>query len=909
MHKPRLFSMLAVMAIFSLASCGGASSAAVTSQGGIVSSGAGATSQGGEAEVNAQIKAVYELYRQDAMNKGETPKSYEEWLASIQGERGVSIVSIEKGSSDGANDTYIIHFSDGSSTTFTLRNGRDAYSCTVLPSEHGYVSVSVGSAFVGEDITFIAHPDGDYSLTHLYLNEVDVIGQMQDPLRYTTKMVKNGFVVRGVFEIDRRVSDQVFAREITNRSFLKEKTGFSMTYKVKVEGYSDAGSTMDIKKSGNIISASTISDNGYGSEYLLIGDNEREDCNSFTLYTRSVSSYGTDPWMLRYSQLTAENVWGQLIPGFYEFSQLDYTYNVNTGYYETEASSLASLGMGNVTNFVAKLGFSNDRLDSFYASFYPNSYKVEIEGQVYAYDGKTEIDPEFVQSVLDEVNRMSIRVAVGASEVDLTRAMLSRFQQENPQYSFEFSVIGMDSGLVSIETGNADIFWFAQDQLSVLKNEGLLSPLSSSMKQKVSASNLEVSVDGVTSDGVMYGYPMTADNGYFMYYDKSVVEASHANSLTAIINDCKQTATRISFDTRSAWYNASFFIGAGCHSIWNVDEEGDFVSCDDNYYSPSGIVAMQGMSELVNSGVCTNGYYPVTGETSVLISGTWSYQEALSAWGSNLACAPLPYFSVNGQSYHMGCFQGSKYLGVKPQSDTQKVEICHQIADYLTSYEAQCERLERLNYGPSNIEASKSSAVENNAPLKALYEQMKYSLIQGQYPGMWWNIAGTLGNVIESGRKGEYPDYYSIKSYLESYDQAIQEIAPNLSPEPTFPSEVDPEDPGPAPQTLTGYGLMIGSTGVMATELAEPDYAGRTQYLIRNQSFTRGDTFTLYNFDNEQSWTIEIDSYSFGAEGSASQVAKYVKIQNGCYVAMQDFTADIYIKILSGDDQIYFQLV
>ena len=84
---------------------------------------------------NPQIVKVYNTYVAYAETNGETPLSYEEWLLSIKGENGkdgingingkdgVSIKSIEKTSTDGLTDTYIITYSDDTTFTFTVTNG------------------------------------------------------------------------------------------------------------------------------------------------------------------------------------------------------------------------------------------------------------------------------------------------------------------------------------------------------------------------------------------------------------------------------------------------------------------------------------------------------------------------------------------------------------------------------------------------------------------------------------------------------------------------------------------------------------------------------------------------------------------------------------------------------------------
>ena len=54
--------------------------------------------------------------------------TYEEWLETVKGDKGdqgISVLSIDKTSSDGLVDTYTIKYSDGKTSTFTITNGKD----------------------------------------------------------------------------------------------------------------------------------------------------------------------------------------------------------------------------------------------------------------------------------------------------------------------------------------------------------------------------------------------------------------------------------------------------------------------------------------------------------------------------------------------------------------------------------------------------------------------------------------------------------------------------------------------------------------------------------------------------------------------------------------------------------------
>ena len=82
-------------------------------------------------------------------------------------------------------------------------DGATAWSNTILPTTGGVIGVSSGSSVVGDNVTFTFDPDDDYLLTEVYLNgrQITDIGAPVDGIySYTTKMIKNGFVVSAKFD-------------------------------------------------------------------------------------------------------------------------------------------------------------------------------------------------------------------------------------------------------------------------------------------------------------------------------------------------------------------------------------------------------------------------------------------------------------------------------------------------------------------------------------------------------------------------------------------------------------------------------------------------------------------------------------------------------------------------------------
>ena len=68
----------------------------------------------------------------------------------------------------------------------------------------------------------------------------------------------------------------------------------------------------------------------------------------------------------------------------------------------------------------------------------------------------------------------------------------------------------------------------------------------------VSTSNDAGAVGAATMGDAIYAFPVTSDNGYFMYYDKSVV--TDPTSLEKIVEDCEAAGKGVYMEINSGWY-------------------------------------------------------------------------------------------------------------------------------------------------------------------------------------------------------------------------------------------------------------------------------------------------------------------------------------------------------------------
>ena len=380
-------------------------------------------------------------------------------------------------------------------------------------------------------------------------------------------------------------------------------------------------------------------------------------------------------------------------------------------------------------------------------------------------------------------NADEIKVWVADNVVDFTNGQIEAFKEANPDFAdYDYVVEPVGEGdaagnmITDVEAG-ADIFGFAQDQIARLVSAGALIDVEPENAEKVKAENDPGSVAAATVGETLYAYPLTSDNGYFLYYDKSVV--TDPSSLEAIIADCEAAGKNFYMEINSGWYQTAFFFATGADLTYDTDNDGNFTACNANYASDQGLVALREMVELKASPAFQNG--SAAGEATnvaAIVDGTWDAGAVQDLFGDNYACAKLPTFEgSDGKTYQMSGFGGFKLLGVKPQEDEAKLAACDALAAWLSGEEAQIARFEAVEWGPSNLAAQASDAVQANEALAALGEQLQYTIPQGQYPGDYWSLATSLGDSIISGELSKDSSDDDLLAALDKFQETCLSYA------------------------------------------------------------------------------------------------------------------------------------
>ena len=370
-----------------------------------------------------------------------------------------------------------------------------------------------------------------------------------------------------------------------------------------------------------------------------------------------------------------------------------------------------------------------------------------------------------------------LKVWVADAAVDFTNAQIDAFKAANPDYAnMNVTVEAVGEGdaaskVITDVSAAADIFGFAQDQLARLVAAGAVEVVEPGNAEIVKAENDAGAVAAVTMGEEMYAYPLTSDNGYFLYYDKSVV--TDPSTLEQILADCEAAGKSFYMELNSGWYQTAFFFGAGCTLTYDSDNDGNLTKCNADYASENGLKAFKSIIKVAASPAFVNGS-SISNATNLgaIVDGTWDSEAAKELFGDNYAAAKLP--TVDG--YQMSGFGGFKMLGVKPQEDEAKLAACDALAAWLSSGDVQLARYEALGWGPSNLAAQQSDAVKADVALSALAEQLQYTIPQGQYPGDYWSLATGLGdNII--GHKYDDADDDALMTVLTEFQDTCVSYA------------------------------------------------------------------------------------------------------------------------------------
>lgn len=366
--------------------------------------------------------------------------------------------------------------------------------------------------------------------------------------------------------------------------------------------------------------------------------------------------------------------------------------------------------------------------------------------------------------------------------IDTFKAKYADYGNFDIQLGVESESTAKDTVLTDIEAA-ADVYAFASDQLvdlvkagalqSIDDLDGALQAYAGKGIADVKSANGVGSVEASTYNGKLYAFPMSADNGYFLYYDSNVLSKEDIASWDSLLAKAGEAGKKAGMTLNSGWYNASFFYGAGFTT--NLNEDGTTAIDFNGSADCTGVEVVQAMLNIASNaafmaiadGDISNQI--ASGNLCAAVSGTWDATAAQDAFGDGYAAAKLPTYNAGGKEIQQGSVAGYKMVGVNAYS--KNAGWAALLAEWITNEENQAIRFAEREIGPSNSNVAASSDVAANIAIAALAEQSAYGVVQN-VGGNYWDPTATFGEMIAQGSLAK-DDTAAIQKALDTMVEGV----------------------------------------------------------------------------------------------------------------------------------------
>ncbi len=312
-----------------------------------------------------------------------------------------------------------------------------------------------------------------------------------------------------------------------------------------------------------------------------------------------------------------------------------------------------------------------------------------------------------------------------------------------------------DALLADLE-GGADVFAFADDQVAALAAAGGLDPIQD--PGPIRAASLPAAVEAASVGGTLYAYPLTADNGYFLYYNKAYFSEEDVQRLDRILEVAASAGRLVTMDWSSAWYVYAFFGNTGLEVGLNEDGLTNYCTWNSTEGPITGVDVAQAMLSIAASPAFSDRTDPAflegvqDGSVIAGVSGVWNAAAVQDAWGEDTGAAKLPTYTCKGEQVQMASFSGCKLIGVNAYS--AHPQWATRLAEWICSEENQRLRFARRGQGPANVSAANSPEVQSAPAIAALLAQSGASQLQRVGSKFWSPVAEFAGSCALGNPSG-----------------------------------------------------------------------------------------------------------------------------------------------------------
>jgi Maltose-binding periplasmic proteins/domains len=373
---------------------------------------------------------------------------------------------------------------------------------------------------------------------------------------------------------------------------------------------------------------------------------------------------------------------------------------------------------------------------------------------------------------------VNLAIWCAAEDEELISQIINGFKAEYSSQDFNITYKPQsessctDALMADLENG-ADVFIFADDQLKTLVAAGALEPVEN--EEPVRKANLPESVLAASVNDTLYALPLTADNGYFLYYNKKYFPEKSIKSLDRMLDIAAQHGKKFSMEWSSGWYVYSFFGNTGLTVGLNDDGITNYCTWNSKKGKIKGIDVARSMARIAKHPGFTStddaGFLKGVKDNTIIagVNGIWNAVALEKAWGKNFGAAKLPLYTCAGKQVQMASFSGYKLAGVNAYSEEK--EWAAKLAGWITNEENQKLRFIMRGQGPSNINAAASKEVKSSPAITALLGQSEFSCLQRIGGNFWEPVVAFTEDILSNSQTDK-----SLQEKLDKMAQGI--IAP-----------------------------------------------------------------------------------------------------------------------------------
>ena len=155
-------------------------------------------------------------------------------------------------------------------------------------------------------------------------------------------------------------------------------------------------------------------------------------------------------------------------------------------------------------------------------------------------------DADYALGTEGKDSEVSLKVWAPSDALKIVQKQCDDFAKNFSDRKIKIKVVAQGennaaANLMNDPSTAADVFGFASDQASNLYPGGFVANVRADYANAIKAEHLEGAVDVSTnSEGKLVAFPETGDNGYIVYYNKSLVSADEVKTLEGLMAACEK---------------------------------------------------------------------------------------------------------------------------------------------------------------------------------------------------------------------------------------------------------------------------------------------------------------------------------------------------------------------------------